>query len=177
MRSELDVFQRNSDPALDEIIELAAVLSNADYAYLGSMDQNRLWFKSRFGFRAIEQPRWSTGCQLMLELGRPLLIPDTTRDGHFPPSGIPVPGTGPCRSYAGTPLIDSDRQIVGSLAMLAEQPNRFNQEHLTLLEVLGRQAMTRIELYNRIASQEQAQRARMRSERASPPNALRLRHA
>jgi len=166
MRSDMDVFERNPDPALDEIVELAAVLCNADYAYLGSLDQNRLWFKSVFGFRALEQPRWSTGCQRMLELGQPLLIPDTARDGQFPPAGIPVPGAGPCRSYAGTPLIGPDRQIVASFAILAEQPNRFNPEHLTLLEVLGRQAMTRIELYSRIRSQEQAQRARMRSDRA-----------
>jgi len=103
MRSDMDVFERNPDPALDEIVELAAVLCNADYAYLGSLDQNRLWFKSVFGFRALEQPRWSTGCQRMLELGQPLLIADTARDGQFPPTGIPVPGAGPCRSYAGTP--------------------------------------------------------------------------
>jgi PAS domain S-box-containing protein len=166
MRSDLDVFERNPDPALDEIIELAAVLSNADYAYLGSMDQNRLWFKSQFGFKGLEQPRWSTGCQRMLELGRPLLITDAAIDPHFPPTGIPVPGAHPCRSYAGTPLIGSDGQLVGTFAVLSEQPNRFKPEHLTLIEVLGRQALTRVELYNRIRSQEQAQRARMRTERA-----------
>jgi PAS domain S-box-containing protein len=166
MRADPDVFERNPDPALDEIIELAAVLSNADYAYLGSMDQNRLWFKSQFGFRALEQPRSSTGCQRMLEVGQPLLIPDVARDAHFPPTGIPVPGARPCRSYAGTLLIGPDQQIIGTFAILAEQPNRFNQEHLTLLEVLGRQTMTRIELYSRIRAQEQAQRARMRTERA-----------
>jgi len=166
VRSDLEIFERNPDPALDEIVELAAVLSNADQAYLGSMDENRLWFKSQFGFRALEQPRWSTGCQRMLELAAPLLIPDAAIDPHFPPTGIPVSGARPCRSYAGTPLIRPDGQIVGSFAILAVQPNRFNVEHLTLLEVLGRQAMTRIELYNRIRAQEQAQRARMRTERA-----------
>ena len=166
MRSDPDVFQRNRDPALDEIIEFAAVLSNADYAYLGSMDQNRLWFKSQFGFRALEQPRWSTGCQRMLELGRPFLTSDAAIDGHFPPTGIPVPGARLCRSYAGIPLTGPDREIVGSLAILAENPNRFSPEHLTLLEVLGRQAMTRIELYSRIRAQEQAQRSRMRAEHA-----------
>jgi PAS domain S-box-containing protein len=166
MRSDLDIFERNPDPALDEIVELAAVLSNADYAYLGSIDQNRLWFKSQFGFRALEQPRWSTGCQRMLELGRPLLIPDAASDAGFPPTGIPVPGGSPCRSYAGTPLIGPDGQVIASFAILAEQPNRFNSQHLTLLEVLARQAMTRLELYSRIHAQEQAQRARMRTERA-----------
>ena len=166
MRSDLDVFERNPDPEMDEIVELAAVLSNAEYAYLGSIDQNRLWFKSQFGFKGLEQPRWSTGCQRMLEIGQPLLISDAAADAHFPPTGIPVPGARPCRSYAGTLLIDPDRQLVGTFAILAEQPIRFTPEHLTLLEVLGRQALTRIELYNRIRAQEQAQRARMRTERA-----------
>ena len=166
MRSDLDVFERNPDPEMDEIVELAAVLSNAEYAYLGSIDQNRLWFKSQFGFKGLEQPRWSTGCQRMLEIGQPLLISDAAADAHFPPTGIPVPGARPCRSYAGTPLIGPDGQIIASFAILAEKPNRFNPEHLTLLEVLGRQALTRIELYNRIRAQEQAQRARMRTERA-----------
>ena len=166
MRSDLDVFERNPDPEMDEIVELAAVLSNAEYAYLGSIDQNRLWFKSQFGFKGLEQPRWSTGCQRMLEIGQPLLISDAAADAHFPPTGIPVPGARLCRSYAGTLLIDPDRQLVGTFAILAEQPNRFTPEHLTLLEVLGRQALTRIELYTRIRAQEQAQRARMRTERA-----------
>jgi PAS domain S-box-containing protein len=55
---------------------------------------------------------------------------------------------------------------VGTLAILGREPNLFNQEHLTLLEILGRQAVTRLELYNRIRLQEQAQRARQKTEQA-----------
>ena len=43
---------------------------------------------------------------------------------------------------------------------------QFKQEHLTLLDILGRQAVTRLELYSRIRMQEQAQRQRQRTERA-----------
>jgi two-component system, OmpR family, sensor histidine kinase VicK len=57
VRPEIGVFDRNPDPALDELTELAAVLCNADYAYLGWMDYNRLWFKARYGFKATDQPR------------------------------------------------------------------------------------------------------------------------
>jgi len=165
-RSELDVFDRNPDPALDELTELAAALCRADYAYTGWMDFNRLWFKSRSGFMAHEQPRASTACQWLLEKGEPLLIPDAGQDPRFPPEGIELAGGMPCRSYAGTPLITSAQQIVGTMAILARGPNRFNAEHLTLLEILGRQAVTRLELYGRIRSQEQALRARQRTERA-----------
>jgi PAS domain S-box-containing protein len=165
-RSEFDVFDRNPDPSLDELTELAAVLSVADYAYMGWMDFNRLWFKSQFGFHAPDQPRSSSACQWMLEKGASLLIRDASQDPHFPPDGIPLAGAKPCRSYAGTPLVSSNQQIVGTLAILATEPNRFKEEHLTFLEILGRQAVTRLELYSRIRAQEQAQRARMRTERA-----------
>jgi PAS domain S-box-containing protein len=165
-RSEFDVFDRSPDPALDELTELAAVMTGADYAYMGWMDFSRLWFKSRFGFNAAEQPRASTACQWMLDLGEPLLITDAARDPHFPPGGIALAGARNCLSYAGTPLITADRTLVGTFAILARDRNRFSLEHLTFLEILGRQAVTRLELYNRMQAQEKAQRARQHSEQA-----------
>ncbi len=166
VRPESSLFDRNPDPALDELTELAAVLSNADYAYVGWMDYNRLWFKARFGFKAADQPRTTTACQWMLESGAPLLIADAGRDPRFPPEGIPLSGASSCLSYAATPLIAGDQQIIGTLAVLAHRPGAFKQEHLTLIEILGRQAVTRLELYGRIRMQEAAQRQRQRTERA-----------
>jgi two-component system sensor histidine kinase VicK len=165
-RSEFDIFDRNPDPALDELVEFAAVLSGANYAYIGWMDFNRLWFKAQYGFNAQEQPRSSTACQWVLKQGEPLLSRDAAQDQRFPPEGIPLAGAEPCRSYAGVPLITSAQQIVGTMALLAKDPNVFAQEHLTFLEVMGRQAVARLELYNRIRAQEQAQRLRQRTERA-----------
>jgi PAS domain S-box-containing protein len=166
LHPEFNIFDRNPDPALDELVELAAVLCGADYAYIGWMDFNRLWFKARFGFKGIEQPRASTACQWMLEKGQPLLIPNAAEDRRFSPQGIPVPGATPCLSYAGTPLITSAQQVVGTFALLAIKPDVFKPEHLTLLEILARQTVTRLELYSRIRLQEQAQRSRQRTERA-----------
>jgi len=160
------MFDRSPDPALDELTELSAVLSNADYAYIGWMDFNRLWFKSQFGFKAPEQPRSTTACQWLLDKGLPLLIRDAAQDSRFPPSGIPLMGAKPCRSYAGVPLISSAQQVTGTLAVMAREPARFSQEHITLLEVLARQVVTRLELYARIRAQEQAHRVRQRTERA-----------
>jgi PAS domain S-box-containing protein len=165
-RSEFDIFDRNPDPALDELTELAAVLGGADYAYMGWMDFNRLWFKSKHGFLATEQPRATTACQWMLEKGQPLLLRDAGQDPRFPPEGIELAGARSCRSYAGTPLITGANQIVGTLAILSQQPNQFSEEHLALLEIVGRQATTRLELYSRIRAQEMAQRVAQRTERA-----------
>ena len=166
LRQEFEIFDRNPDPALDELTELSAVLCNADYAYIGWMDFNRLWFKSQFGFTAPEQPRSTTACQWLLEKGQPLLVHDAGQDPRFPPTGIPLMGAKSSRSYAGVPLVSSSQQVIGTLAVLAREPGRFSAEHITLLEVLGRQVVTRLELYARIRAQEQEQRARQRTERA-----------
>jgi len=165
-RSEFDVLDRSPDPALDELAGLAAALCGADYAYTAWLDANRLWFKSRHGFEASDQIRTHTACHWTLESGAPVLIEDASKDSRFPPQGIMLSGAGPCRSYAGVPLVSSGQEIVGTLAVLSTAPSQFSNQHLHLLEILGRQVMTRLELYNRIGSQEQAQRARQRTERA-----------
>ena len=73
-RQELEIFDRTPDVALDELTELSAVLCNADYAYIGWMDFNRLWFKSRFGFDAPEQPRAATALTARLARFHALLL-------------------------------------------------------------------------------------------------------
>ena len=87
-RPEFSVFDHNPDPALDELVGLTAVLSNADFAYTGWMDSSRLLFKSRHGFEASEQARSSTACQWTIEMGEPVLIRDAGIDSRFPSEGI-----------------------------------------------------------------------------------------
>ncbi|MGA2218208.1 MAG: PAS domain S-box protein [Terracidiphilus sp.] len=166
LRLGFDVFDRSPDPALDELVGLAAVLCGADYAYTGWMDSKRLWYKSHFGFAAPEQSRTATGCHWMLESGQSMLIRDAAKDPRFPREGIWPFGAKPCRSYAGTPLNVGSEQFAGTLAILAREPDRFSKEHLTLLEILSHQVVTRLELYARIRAQEKAQRALQLTERA-----------
>jgi two-component system sensor histidine kinase VicK len=57
-------------------------------------------------------------------------------------------------------------RVIGTLAVLAIEANRFSPEHVNLINILARQAVTRVELYSRTAAQEQAQRSKQRLERA-----------
>src|SRR5579871_1630288 len=165
-RSEFDVFDRSPDPALDELTGVAAALCGADYAYIGWIDTNRIWFKSRHGFQASEMPRNQSPCNWMLEDKAPTLIRDASRDSRFPPRGITLEENKNCLSYGGVPLVNANMEIIGTLAVLSAAPDQFSEQHLHLLDILGRQVVTRLELYNRINAQEQAQRARQRTERA-----------
>ena len=55
-----DILDTPPDPAFDEIVRVAAQVTGAPYAYLGFLDANRLWFKSRVGFPEPELPRAAT---------------------------------------------------------------------------------------------------------------------
>ena len=165
-RSEFDVLDRSADPALDELTGLAAALCGADYAYIGWIDSDRLWFKSRHGFQATDQARAQTADNWTVESGAPLLIDDAAHDSRFSPRGIELESAEPCRSFAGVPILNAEQEIVGTLAVLALRPGQFGTEHLRLLEILGHQVATRLDLYYRMGVQEQAQRARQRTERA-----------
>src|ERR1700678_1064270 len=85
---EHEVFDRSPDPALEELVRLAAVLSGADYAYLGWMDASKLWFKCTYGFLAREQDRGTTACRWMGQQGSPLLVRDAADNSRFGPDGI-----------------------------------------------------------------------------------------
>jgi two-component system sensor histidine kinase VicK len=166
LRPEFTMPDRDSDPVLDELTELAAELCGADYAYVGWLDEDILRFRSRFGFEAANQSRDASACQWTLKSSLPLLVPHAGKDGRFPRYGIELQPDIRCLSYAAVPLILSSQQVIGTLAVLSREPNRFNQAHIKRLVMLGRQANTRLELYGRIQQQEDAQRARLRTERA-----------
>lgn len=166
LRPEIEMPDRDSDPVLDELVQLAAELCGADYAYIGWLDEDLLRFRSRFGFDAATQARDLSACHWTLKSSLPLLIPNIGKDGRFSRAGIELKSGINCLSYAGVPLILSSQQVIGTLAVLAKTPNRFNQGHINRLVVLGHQANTRLELYGRIQLQEDAQRARLRTERA-----------
>jgi two-component system, OmpR family, sensor histidine kinase VicK len=167
--SEAEISDRSPDPALEELVRLAAVISGADYAYLGWMTPNRLHFKSTYGFMAHEQDRKTSACHWVVSQGAPLLVRDAAiesqSDARLQPEGVRLENAQACQSYLGVPLLTGTR-VIGTLAVLAIEPNRFSQEHAGLIGILARQAVTRMELYNRTAAQEQAQRSRQRLERA-----------
>ena len=83
---EYDILDTPTDPAFDEIVRVAAQVTGAPYAYLGFLDANRLWFKSRFGFQGTEIPRLATACQYTILEPEPLLIADAAMEPRYDPA-------------------------------------------------------------------------------------------
>jgi two-component system, OmpR family, sensor histidine kinase VicK len=181
---QYEILDTPPDPALDEILALGAQMTGAPYGYLGFVDANRIWFKSRIGLEVRELPREASLCEGVLAEGAPLLVRDTARDPRFRGLELTLGAGIACRSYLGVPLLGLDVPlpelsvpgtppqgrnqplVLGTLALLSPEPESFDGEQLRATEMLGRQVMTRLELYRRAKMQERAKRARQRVERA-----------
>ncbi len=162
---EYEILDTPPDPAFDEIVRVAAQVTGAPYAYLGFVDANRLWFKSRVGFRETELPRLASACQYTILEDEPLLIADAAAEPRFPVKGLPLTRSVHCRSYLGAPLT-GPAGGVGTLAVLSPRANTFTREHVSILGVLARQIVTRLEYSIHSRAQERAIRSRQRVERA-----------
>jgi PAS domain S-box-containing protein len=162
---EYDILDTPADPAFDEIVRVAAQVTGAPYAYLGFLDAHRLWFKSRFGFQGTEIPRLATACQYTILEPEPLLIGDAAMEPRFPVRGIPLTKTVHCRSYLAAPLVGPEGGI-GTLAVLSPKPNQFTEQHASILGVLARQVMMRLEYSIHSKGQDHSLRSRQRIERA-----------
>jgi PAS domain S-box-containing protein len=162
---EYDILDTPPEASFDEIVRVAAHVTGAPYAYLGFIDANRLWFKSRVGIPAAELPRTQTACQFTILDSDPLLISDAGSDSRLPVTGVPLGRNLHCRSYLGAPLL-ARGGAVGTLAVLSPMPNAFTEEHASILGVLARQVVTRLEYAINTRVQERAIRSRQRIERA-----------
>jgi len=131
---EYEILDTPADPAFDEIVRVAAQVTGAPYAYLGFLDSNRLWFKSRFGFREPRFPRLATADQYTILEPEPLLVADAAMEPRFPVRGIPLTRTciaariwrrrWPGRKVASAPWPCS-----------RPKPNQFTEQHASILSV------------------------------------------
>ena len=163
---QYEILDTLPDPAFDEIARMAASICNAPYAFIGFLDWSRVWFKSTVGFSARQIRRNGSPCQFLLLDGKPLIISDALADHRFASAGIALDAGIKCRSYAAAPLFSTAGMILGTIAVCSPEANAFSRSHLESLQVLGRQVVTRMDLYATGHVQENVVRSRQRSEQA-----------
>ncbi len=163
---QYEILDTLHDPALDEIASLAAQIVRAPYAYIGFVDENRIWFKSRVGFTEREQPRDTTPCQDTIRAQHTQILYDASHDPRFPSGAIALGKNLSCRSYLAAPLITPSGAILGTLAVLSPEPQAFQASDAFMLETLARQIITRLEYYSGKRQQEENAHARQHAEQA-----------
>ena len=150
---ELGLLESDSVPIFEEATQTAAHFLDAPICVLGLLDRDRLWFKSAIGLSRIglmndlassrQLPRSESFCAHVVDSQRVLAIPDTTADATFANS-ILVKRYG-ILSYLGAPLVASNGQYLGTLAVMGLAPRTYSSKEAEMLQLVARWSISEFE--------------------------------
>lgn len=142
----LKVLDTPPEETFDRITRLAARLLNMPISLVSLVDENRQWFKSKFGLEADWTEREISFCTYAIEQPEPLVVTDALADPRFMSSPL-VMGAPHIRFYAGAPLITADGHAVGTLCVIDDKPRPdFGDEQRALLSDLAGMVVERLEI-------------------------------
>lgn len=139
----LNILDTAPDVAYDEIGELSAQLCQCPVAYIGFMDDDRLWLKAKYGIPPDfnQCPREISFCATTVCGTEMVIAPDLREDLRF--NQIPfVTGEPYFRFYCGLPLVTDEGYALGTLCVMDFEPRQLTFEQTEALRRLSHQVMT-----------------------------------
>jgi len=130
------ILDTPSDTILDFIVQAAADACDVPIALVSLVDENRQWFKARYGLDATETPRDVSFCGHAIHGKELFQIPDALKDERFADNPLVVDDPN-VRFYAGQPLANPDGHAVGTLCVIDHSPRTLSAEQEIILERLG----------------------------------------
>jgi GAF domain-containing protein len=135
------------DEMYDRITRAAAAALDAPHAAMSLIDVDRQFFKSTVGMGGTspeerQTPLERSVCQYAIANGAPLLIEDARIHPIF--KNHPVVLDGSVVAYLGIPLMDDDRNAIGTLCVFDEKPRLWSTGHVQVLSDLAALAAERI---------------------------------
>jgi len=150
---KLGLLETGSVPIFEEATQTAAHFLDATICVLGLVDRDRVWFKSAVGLSRIglmnelatsrQLPRQDSFCVHVVNNQQVLMISDVTVDAAFASSAL-VLRYG-IRSYLGVPLIASNGQCLGTLAVMGLVPRDFTSREAEILQLIARWSISEFE--------------------------------
>lgn len=128
----------------DDLTRLTSYICGTPIAFIGFMDADRLWFKSRIGWDASEIPREMSFCAHTILQSDVLVESDTLADqGRL--ALCPLATHGGIRFYAGAPLMSSEGYALGTLCVMDSIPRGLSGGQTDALRLLARQVISLVE--------------------------------
>jgi diguanylate cyclase (GGDEF)-like protein len=140
-----EILDTSADGVFDRITSLAARLFQVPTAWVGIVDSDRVWFKSRCGLDMAQAARTSWPCAMAILRQSPWLVEDAQAEPRIS-SSPHVTGEPGIRFYAGAPLTTIDGYNIGTLALLDRQPRKLSETELSALQDLASLVMHELEL-------------------------------
>lgn len=136
------------EKALDDLTALAARICEAPISQISLIDENRQWFKSEYGIKAVETARDVSFCAHAILEPDVMVVPDALADHAFADNPL-VTGDPHIRFYAGAPLRTPDGHALGALCVIDRVPRELSAPQREAMRILARQVMAQFELRRR----------------------------
>ncbi len=131
----LEILDTPPEEAFDRIVRLAARIFEAPIAQVSLVDEDREWFKARYGTDKREGDRRTAFCSHALLLNDVLIVEDALTDERFHDS--PLVREQGIRFYAGAPLRTSSGLNVGALCVKDHRPRQITPSQVQTLRDLA----------------------------------------
>jgi ribonuclease BN (tRNA processing enzyme)/DNA-binding response OmpR family regulator len=134
---KLQILDTQLEDRFDRITRIAAAAFNVPIALVTLVDQDRQWFKSRFGLNARQTPRDQSFCAHAILDTQVMVVRDTLLDHRFADNPL-VTGEPRIRFYAGYPLTLPNGSSPGTLCLIDTRPRDLDESQIELLRDLGK---------------------------------------
>ena len=151
---ESGILDTPAEDVFDDLTQIACQVFGVPIAAITLVDERRQWYKSQVGLSYPETPRAVAFCAHTILQTEVLVVSDAAQDVRFADNPA-VTGDEHFRFYAGAPLVTSEGFVLGSLCVVDTTSRQLDAQQQAVLEVLARQAASRIELQRQIALQNQ----------------------
>jgi GAF domain-containing protein len=117
------VLDTPNEPAFDAIVRDVARTFGVRSALVSFIDEDRQWYKARFGVDAHEVPRSISFCTHSIGRDDVTVVLDARADARFAANPF-VTGKDPIRFYAGAPIKAANGARIGTVCLFDPQPRR-----------------------------------------------------
>lgn len=160
-----DILDTPPDGSFDRITALAAQIFDVPIALVSIVDEDRIWFKSRYGLDEVEQLPRDPGLCASAVLDEGLYVVETARSDPRTLANPLVAGQFGLQFYAAAPLKTNDGHRLGTLCIIDREPRMFSPRQGDVLQRLSEIVMDEMELriaaLNAIRTHREADRGQM----------------
>jgi diguanylate cyclase (GGDEF)-like protein len=140
-----DILDTGPEDVFERVTRLAARLFKAPISAISLVDDNRQWFKARYGLDIRETARDVAFCAHTILKDEVMVVPDAAKDPRF--AGNPLVLEQPhIRFYAAAPLTTQDGFNLGTLCVIDRTPRDISAEEKDSLADLARLVVQALEL-------------------------------
>lgn len=141
-----EILDTPPDGAFDRIAALAAQILDVPIALVTLVDEDRIWFKARFGLDGVEQIDRDPGLCASAILGDKPYIVEAAREDARTLANPLVAGKFGLQFYAAAPLRTADGHNLGTLCVIDRSPRMFSPRQADVLSRLADIVMDEMEL-------------------------------